>query len=278
MTVRFWFCRCRLRLRCRAPLSLLFPFPGFTKGKPMKYDEDLMVELIAIGELTHTKISEQLDVSRRTVWRIANGLSRPDLQLKISDTVEGIRQATVRFAARRMDKLLEKEMEVALGDGETARKSREFMIKTFMVTIPAQADKVASQPPPPRPADTEEKLDGMTLYNNLFDLSPELKKQVVEELCGPAEAPEPPCKKPEKPKKEPEPEPDKKTTEKENQDANKNKKRVVVPPFSDLVKGPDGTYIHKISLVLAREARQAADEHEEKERQRNMRRRTPKPM
>jgi hypothetical protein len=247
----------------------------------MKYDEDLMVELIAIGELTHTKIAEQLDVSRRTVWRIANGLSRPDLQRKIADTVEGIRQATIRFAARHMDKLLEKQMEVALGDGETARKSREFMIKTFMVTIPAQVDKVACKPPPPRPVETDEKLDGMTLYNNLFDLSPELKKRVVEELCGPGEAPEPPPEKPKKePGKEPEPtkEPEKKTTEKENQDANKNKKKVVVPPFSDLVKGPDGTYIHKLSLVLAREARQAADEAEEKERQWNMRRRTPKPL
>jgi hypothetical protein len=218
----------------------------------MKYDEDLMVELIAIGELTHTKIA---------------------------DTVEGIRQATIRFAARHMDKLLEKQMEVALGEGETARKSREFMIKTFMVTIPAQADKVACKPPSPRPVDTEAKLDGLTLYNNLFDLSPELKKQVVEELCGPGEAPEPPCKEPEKPK-EPakEPEKDKKTTEEEKEDAKKKKKKEVVPPFEDLIRCPDGTYIHKISLVLAREARQAAEAHEEKERQRNMKRRNPKPM
>ena len=259
----------------------------------MNYDEDLMVELIATGELTHAKMAEQLGVSRRTVWRIANGHSRPDLQRKIADTVEGMRQATIRFAARHMKKLLEKQMKVALeGDGETARKCREFLIKTFMVTIPAQADKVAAKPPPPRPVDPDKKLDPLTLGKNLLGLSPELKKQVVEEICGPLEQghqgqpePEPPCKKcakpeePKEPAKEPEPTPAKKAAEEEEEkDVNKKKKRPVVPPFENMVKGPDGNYIYKISLKLAHEARVEADEEEERKRQWNMKRRTPKPM
>jgi hypothetical protein len=257
-------------------LSLLFPSPiaycllpiAIIKERNMKYDEDLMVELIATGELTHAKIAEQLDVSRRTVWRIANGLSRPDLQRKITDTVEGMRQATTRFAARRMEKLLEKQMEVALGEGETARKSREFMIKTFMVTIPAQADKVASKPPPPRGVDTEEKFDGLTLYNNLFDLSPELKKQVVEELCGPGEAPEPPPEK--KPEKEPEPTKEKdKKVEKEVEDKAVKKKKFIADPFE---------HIHTVARKIIQEAKEKAAEEDEIAYQRNMRRRNPKPM
>jgi hypothetical protein len=263
----------------------------------MKYDEDLMVELIATGDLTHAKIAEQLSVSRHTVWRIANGLSRPDLQRKIADTVEGMRQATIRFAARRMEKLLEKQMEVALGDGEIARKSREFLIKTFMVTIPAQADKVAAKPPPPRPVDPDKKLDPLTLGKNLLGLSPNLKKQVVEEICGPLEhghqgADAPETKDSEeagaqaevpmnigKPAKEPEPTPAKKAAEEEEEkDVTKKKKRPVVPPFENMVKGPDGNYIYKISLKLAHEARVEADAEEERKRQWNMKRRTPKPM
>jgi hypothetical protein len=245
--------------------------PRFYERKTMKYDEDLMVELIATGDLTHAKIAEQLSVSRHTVWRIANGLSRPDLQRKITDTVEGIRQATIRFAARRMEKLLEKQMEVALGEGETARKSREFMIKMFMVTIPAQADKVASKPPPPRPVDTEEKFDGLTLYNNLFDLSPELKKQVVEELCGPGEAPEPPLEKTKKePKKEPEPTKEKdKKIEKDAEGNEVKKKKFIADPFE---------HIHTVARKIIQEAKEKAAEEDERARQWNMRRRNPKPM
>ena len=63
----------------------------------MSYDEDLLVELIAGGGVSHTEIAEKVGISRRTVWRIAHGHSRPDLQRKIADTVEGIRQATIRL-------------------------------------------------------------------------------------------------------------------------------------------------------------------------------------
>ena len=138
----------------------------------MKYDEDLMIELIADGELSHEKIAEQLGVSRRTVWLIANGHSRPDLQQKIADTLEGYRQAVIRRAAGRMDAVLDKQIEVALeGDGETARKAREFLLKTFMLAIPEQAAKAAARPKPP--SDHNEKLDALTLFNNLMDLSPD---------------------------------------------------------------------------------------------------------
>jgi len=109
----------------------------------MAYNEHLLVELIAEGELTHGEIAERVGASRRTVWSIANGRTRPDLQQEIADTVQGHRAATVRLAAKHMRSLLKKQIEVALEDsGETARKAREFLLKHFMQILsdePAQA-------------------------------------------------------------------------------------------------------------------------------------------
>ena len=148
----------------------------------MNYDEDLLVELIACGDVSHAEIAEKVGVSRRTVWRIANGHSRPDLQTKIADTVEGIRQATIRMAAKYMKPLLEKQVKVALeGDGETARRCREFLLKTFMIDLPKQAAKHK----PNGRVDSDKQLDGAALCNSLAELSPDLKEQVVEELGGP---------------------------------------------------------------------------------------------
>ena len=109
----------------------------------MKYNEDLLVELIADGELTHGEIAERIGVSRRTVCLIANGHSRPDLQQQIADTTEGYRQGTIRLASKHMQALMLKQIKVALeGEGETARKAREFLLKNFMQVFadePAQA-------------------------------------------------------------------------------------------------------------------------------------------
>ena len=152
----------------------------------MNYDEDLLVELIAGGDVSQTEIAEKVGVSRRTVWRIANGLSRPDLQTKIAATVEGIRQATIRMAAKWMKPLLHKEIKAALeGDGETARKCREFLLKTFMIVLPEQAAKAPAKKCDPAPA-PDRQLDGTALYNSLVELPPDLKRQVVEELGAPA--------------------------------------------------------------------------------------------
>ena len=160
----------------------------------MNYDEDLLVELIAGGDVSQTEIAERVGVSRRTVWRIANGHSRPDLQQKIADTVEGYRQATIRLAVKFMKPLLKKQVEVALeGDGETSRKCREFLLKTFMIVLPEQAAKAAEKRKPSRAGDPSTGLragkgrEKIAPGMSLTELSPNLKEQVVEELGGPAE-------------------------------------------------------------------------------------------
>jgi len=150
----------------------------------MIYDEDLLVELIARGDVSQTEIGRRVGVSRRTVWRIANGQSRPDLQQRIADTVEGIRRATVRLATKWMEPLLKKQIKIALeGDDETARKCREFLLKTFMITLPEREAKTPAKKPAPAVAP---RLEGAALYNSLFDLSPDLKQKVVKELGGPS--------------------------------------------------------------------------------------------
>ena len=157
----------------------------------MDYDEDLMVELIAGGDVSQTEIAERVGVSRRTVWRIANGQSRPDLQQKIADTVEGYRRETIRLAAKFMKPILKKQIEVALeGDGETARKCREFLLKTFMLAAPEQAAKrlrLATTSSQESASKRDSSGPRVPSLPSLTELSPELKRQVVAELGGPAD-------------------------------------------------------------------------------------------
>ncbi len=152
----------------------------------MNYDEDLLVELIACAEVPQIEIAKRVGISRRTVWRIANGLSRQDLQRKIADTIEGFRQETIRMAARWMKPLLAKQIKVALeGDGEISRRCREFLLKTFMLAVPAQAAKTPAKRE--LSCDGQRQLHGMALYNSLVELSPDLKDQVIKELGGPSD-------------------------------------------------------------------------------------------
>jgi len=86
-----------------------------------------------------------------------------------------------------MKALIEKQVQVALeGDGETARKCREFLIKTFMLAVPDQASRAPEPEPIVDDEDEQTKpLSPMAIYNSLRTLSPELLHQVADELCGP---------------------------------------------------------------------------------------------
>jgi len=245
----------------------------------MIYDEDLLVELIARGDVSQTEIGRRVGVSRRTVWRIANGQSRPDLQQRIADTVEGIRRATVRLATKWMEPLLKKQIKIALeGDDETARKCREFLLKTFMITLPEREAKTPAKKPVPAVAP---RLEGAALYNSLFDLSPDLKHKVVEELGGPSgkstshdddtanentrtEPPPPPVDTPvddpasndagQKGKKGKEGQKDQEG--KQGKEGAEGKKPL--DPFANLVDGPYGKKVYAESIRLVEEAKAEA--------------------
>jgi DNA-binding XRE family transcriptional regulator len=159
----------------------------------MKYDEDLLVELITDAELTHTQIAEKVGISRRTVWSIANGHSRPDLQRKIADTAEGYRQAALRHAAKHMKALLDKQITVALeGDGETSRKAREFLLKTFMTALSDQAAKTAEKRKEELAAEKKHAARASRsvfrddrLSDQIMKFPTDLKNQVITALGGP---------------------------------------------------------------------------------------------
>ncbi|MBC8868051.1 MAG: hypothetical protein H8E44_01470 [Planctomycetes bacterium] len=133
-----------------------------------------MVELIAAGELTHGEIAERLGVNRVTVWRIIHGQSRPDLQVRVDGAVSGFSREARRLGARWLKALIGKHVKVGLeGDGETARRCREFVINLFFEEVE------------PRPDGARVGFVATAVFNSLVELSPELKARVVEELGGP---------------------------------------------------------------------------------------------
>jgi transcriptional regulator with XRE-family HTH domain len=223
----------------------------------MSYDEDLLVELIACGDVSQTEIAERVGVSRRTVWRIANGQSRPDLQTKIAATVEGYRQAAVRLAARFMTPLLKKQIEVALGDnpstglktdGETARKCREFLLKTFMIALPPQTIKATTIREPDH--------DKIALGVSLAELSPDLKDQIIKELDGPAGELKPVISDQSSVISERQRITDDGHDEgkgKEEKKKKKKPKQKSFDPFAEHVDGPHGTKVRVHALALERE-------------------------
>jgi len=138
------------------------------------YDDDEMVELIAAGQLTHGEIAKRLGVSRGTVWRIMHGQSRPDLQGRVDGVVSGFGRDAWRLGVRWLKALVTRHIKVGLeGDGETARKCREFLVNMFVEDAAA------------RPDAARVGFDSTSVFNSLVELSPELKARVIEELGGP---------------------------------------------------------------------------------------------
>ena len=141
-----------------------------------KYDDDKMVELIAAGELTRGEIAKRLGVNRVTVWRIIHGQSRPDLQGRLDGAVRGFSREARRVGGRWLKSLIDKHVKVGLeGDGETARRCREFVINLFCEEVD------------PRHDGAYVGFAAMSVFGSLTELSPELKSRVVEELGGPCD-------------------------------------------------------------------------------------------
>ena len=98
-----------------------------------RYDEDLLVQLIAEGKLSYRQIAEQVGLSAVSVSTIARGITRPDLYERICLAVEDAQRRARRLAANYLLPLVAAHVKEALeGTGETARKCREFLIRTFI--------------------------------------------------------------------------------------------------------------------------------------------------
>jgi len=136
--------------------------------KHKDYDDELMVELIARGDQTNESIARELGTNRETVRRIASGQLRPELQPRIAAAVKAHRDQAFRMGARWMKGLLARHIRSGIeGDGEPARKCREFALKFI-----EDHGRFGDIPPP---ADTEP-------IRGLSDLSTGLQKRILDEL------------------------------------------------------------------------------------------------
>ncbi|MBL7133146.1 MAG: hypothetical protein ISS78_03525 [Phycisphaerae bacterium] len=143
--------------------------PALPRNRRKDYDDDLLVRLLAAGELTHGQIGRRVGLSENMVWRIASGRSRPELQERIADLTRLYRTAARRLAAKWLKALLSKHIKNGIeGSGETARKCREFTINKFLDDRVEECTNQLDQGPP-----------------GLEDLPEPLRSKVVKALGGP---------------------------------------------------------------------------------------------
>ena len=128
-------------------------------GRKNRYDEDLLVRLVAEGQLSCRKIAQKVGVSAMTVSNVARGRHRRDLFERIRRTVElsgdlsavGLPKAEAlaktqaahrrahRLAMNVLWPLVAPHVKEALeGTGQAAQDCREFLIRTF-ITCPDPA-------------------------------------------------------------------------------------------------------------------------------------------
>jgi hypothetical protein len=111
-----------------------------------KYDDDEMAKLIAAGKLTHGEIARRLGVCRKTVCRIVHGRSRPELQKKINAAKRTAMNKRDRAGVRWFKSRIFGHIKIALeGDGEDARKSREYILDLFLENFGGPCDDPAPQ-------------------------------------------------------------------------------------------------------------------------------------
>ena len=118
------------------------------------YDDDLLVELIASGQMSYVGIAKRVGTSRSNVWHIATGRRRPELQPRIRQAVRANRLEARRLAAKWLKALIGKHIKDGMeGDDEKARKCREFAINKFLEEsddeqdIASTSDEDQSRPP-----------------------------------------------------------------------------------------------------------------------------------
>ena len=98
-------------------------------GRNKQYDDDLLVELIARGDMSHARIGKRIGLSASMVGSIINGQSRRDLLPRIAAMARGIRKEAHRLGARWLRGLLTKHIREGLeGTGEFARRCRKDLI------------------------------------------------------------------------------------------------------------------------------------------------------
>ncbi len=144
-----------------------------TTRRRSKYDEDLLVELLARDHLTYREIARRVGVSESMVSQIASGKTRPDLRERISRWLHTRRDDALRAGQTFIRPLLMTQLKVAMEeDGETARKCREFLLNRLLFTPPGGLESPSPKAAHPMPMERIpglEKKDIQAFYQFLGD-------------------------------------------------------------------------------------------------------------
>jgi DNA-binding CsgD family transcriptional regulator len=109
--------------------------------KQLAYDDEELVELIAEGQLTYRAIGERVGISEGLVKKIAQGRRRKDLARRLWDTEDGILTEARRIGSRYARSLIMEQVRLGLtGEGEPARRAREFVLKFTMSARPRKGE------------------------------------------------------------------------------------------------------------------------------------------
>ena len=110
-------------------------------GMKHRYDDERLIELLVEKQHTHAQIAEALGISASLVKKIACGQRRPELQRKMWDAENGLMGEARRLGARYARGLISRQIEQGLtGEGETARRAREFVLKWALASRPRRGD------------------------------------------------------------------------------------------------------------------------------------------
>ena len=110
-------------------------------GMKHRYDDERLIELLVEKQHTHAQIAEELGISASLVKKIACGRRRPELQRRMWDAENGLMSQARRLGARYARGLISRQIEQGLtGEGETARRAREFVLKWALVSRPRRGD------------------------------------------------------------------------------------------------------------------------------------------
>jgi len=160
--------------QCRDRTGGAPPLPRGYRNK--EYDDDLLVELIARGDMSHKRIAERVGLSRQSIDSIAAGLSRRDLLPRIAAMHKGIREEAHRLGARWLRGLLTRHIRDGLeGTGEFARRCRKDLIDKL---FDPEILKRLAEPPAPEPEPPGADFD---------DLSIDLRRKIMQEIGGPCD-------------------------------------------------------------------------------------------
>ena len=104
-----------------------------------RYDEDLLVTLIARGNLSYRKIAAEVGLSRSMVQAIAHGRKRQDLHERIFQAVEDDHRRAGRLGSGSLCSIVAAHIRQGLeGTGEPARLAREAIMRiAFNTSDPA---------------------------------------------------------------------------------------------------------------------------------------------